>query len=1095
MKFFYLKLTFSFLLLLVCTFRLKAQDKVTVRGKVIDASDKQGVIGASVVELDKEKRVISGISTDINGNFALRVSNVQNSIQVTYIGYKTFLAGINGRSTIDIQLVPSAKEIDAVVIKAQSPPISNGTGMNIKEKDITGAVTTISTKDLEELSSASIDQALQGRMPGVDISATSGDPGAGMSIRIRGTSNINGSSNPLIVLDGMPYETEVPDDFNFGTADDQGYAQLLNIAPSDIKDITVLKDAASTAVWGSRAANGVLIINTKRGVIGRPILSYNFRGTASKQPDPLPMLSGDQYSMLIPEAIANRGGLPINSVTNPEFNYDPRDPVNFYNYNANTDWIKEISQIGKMYDNNISMQGGGEKARYYASLGYFTQTGTTVGTSVDRITTKINLDYTVSNRLRFRSDFSYTHVNNQLSYSSAIRDIAYSKMPNMSVYRYDDFGNITPVYFSPATNIQGFATLNDKGELKGTLNPAALANTAMAKQIGERIVPHFNLQYDVVKNVLMASYDIQFDINNIKTQSFLPQIATGRPATEAIVNRAVDNDGDAYAVDTKLNLLFTPRFNSDKHTLQSLLSVQTSDAKNLAQNITTSNSASSFLQDVADDARVTGANNVLKAPNDQVRLLGLVLTNQYSLLDRYIINVGARLDGNSKLSRDSRFGLFPSFSGRWRISGEPFMRKFTFVDDLSLRASYGLSGTTPKDNYKYFNTYNPTPASYGGSSAIVAGNIGLDDLRWQTKTGRNVGINLWLLKSRIKIDAEVYNDKTKQLIFDDLVVPAYTGYSKITANVGSLENKGFEIGINTIPYRSKKLMVGFDFNVARNVNTITSISEMYPRTDGKKINENGVYRTYLQVGNPFGSFYGLRYKGVYSTEDATIATDKRGEPIVSPTGDKVRMRFNYPNTNYIFQAGDAIYEDINHDGNINEDDIVYLGNGIPKLTGGFGPNVTINGNLKVQAFFAFKAGYDLINETLMKTSNMFGTNNQSTVVNRRWRNPGDVTDVPRALQNMGYNWMGSDRYVSDASFIRLRSVTVRYNLNKRVTQRLGLRNASCFVTGENLYMWTNYLGVEPDVSSKANNNPFSYNVDKALTPQSRNVVLGITVGY
>jgi TonB-linked SusC/RagA family outer membrane protein len=1081
-----LKAAFALMVILGSPAYLLAQTdtRITVRGKITDQKDKSAIIGASVVEIDKDKRFITGISTDINGNFALRVTSLQHQIQVSFLGYKTFVTAINGRTTIDIQLVQTDSELATVAIAGSAPKVNNGSGLNIDERYSTIATATINAKVLEELSATSIDQALQGRLPGVEVAATSGDPGAGMSVRIRGTSALSGSPDPMIVLDGLPFETEVPSDFNFGTADEQGYAQLLNIAPTDIRDITVLKDAASTAIWGSRAANGVLIINTKRGIIGKPIISYTFKPTLSKQPYPIPLLSGDQYTSLIPEEIANKNGLPLNAISYPEFNFDKRDVFNYFNYSNNTDWLNAVTRVGKTLDNNVSIQGGGDRARYYASVGYANIKGTTVGTSLDRITTKINLDYTVSNKISFRSDFSYTHVKNDLNYSSGIRDVAYTKMPNMSIYRYDEFGNSSPVYFSPASTIQG--------QYSGTYNPLAMANEAVSTQIGERILPHFQLQYNILDG-LLATFEVQFDINNTKSKSFLPQIATGRPSTESIVNRATDNDGDSYAIDSKINLVYSPQFNSDKHTLQSLLSIQTSDSKNLAQNITTGNSGSSFLQDVSDPARIQNGDYVLRSSNTQTRSVGVVLSEQYSFLDRYVINLTGRLDGSSRVSRDIRFGLFPALSARWRISGEPFLRKARFIDDLSMRLSYGYSGRQPSTNY--YNTYNPTSSTYAGLSGVTVGNLGLDKLKWETKRGTNLGFNLWTFRNRLRLDVDLYNDKTFDLLFDRLQTPAYTGYTSVTANVGSIVNRGFEIGLNTVPLRTKNMQVGFDFNIAKNENIITEVSELFPRTDGKKISDNGIYRTYLQVGNPFGSFYGFRYKGVYKDLDATIARTASGKPVISPSGSTVYMRFNYPATDYVFQPGDAIYEDVNHDGNINEDDIVYLGNGIPKISGGFGPNFTWKGNLKISAFFAYKFDYDLINETAMRLSNMYGYNNQSTDVLRRWRNPGDVTDVPRALQGSGYNWMGSDRYVSDASFIRLKSVTVRYNMTKKLLDKFKMKSGSIYVTAENLYTWTNYLGVEPDVSARGSNDPFKYVSDKNLTPLSKNLTLGLTVSF
>lgn len=1071
---------------------------VTVRGKVIDKKDKLAVIGASVVVLNKDKRTVTGISTDINGNFALKVTDQQHQISVSYLGYKTYYSGaINGRTNIEIQLEPSSREITEVVVTGKKM-VNTGSGLNIDERNSTIASATVNAKDLEEISVASIDQALQGRMPGVDFGTTSGDPGAGMSIRIRGTSSISGNANPLIVMDGMPYETEIPEDFNFGTADEQGYAQLLNIAPTDIKDITVLKDAASTAMWGARAANGVLIINTKRGSIGKPVITFNYKGAVAFQPKAIPLLSGDQYTMLIPEGIMNATGLPLdflgNQGQNKAFQSDPSDPFYYYNYSNNTNWIDMITRTGYTGDNNISISGGGEKARYYASVGYLGQTGTTIGTDLKRITTKINLDYNVSSRLRFRTDLTYTHIDNNLNYNNGLRSVAYNKMPNMAAYEYDVYGNITSKYFSPASNIQGGTSINDKNELKGTYNPVAMALEGYSALFGERITPKFNLTYDILPNLLVSSADIQFDINNTKSKTFLPQVATGRPSNETIVNRASDNDGDSYSIASKLNFVLTPKL-PESHSLQALLSFQTGDTRNSSYGLTTANTASSFLTDPSNPATNNASGLSLNATQSQSRNLATLLQAQYSFLDRYIIAVNARAEGNSKFSSENRWGIFPGISSRWRISGEPFMKQFKFLDDLSVRFSYGASGNAPGSNYAYFNTYSPFNWSYAGKAAIYPSQMGLSKLKWETVVGKNLGFNLWLFKSRIKFDAEIYQNTTKDMFYKDLAISAMSGYDKVSMNVGTMDNNGWEILLNTIPVKNKNLLIGFDFNIARNANSMQSISEFYPRESVSGVPDQGDYKSYLIMGNPFGSYYGFKFKGVYSTSDETIARDAEGKKIIGPNGQEVRMRYNYPNVDYTFQAGDAIYEDINHDGNINFMDMVYLGNGIPKFTGGFGPRVTFKGNLTLQAYFSYRWKYDIVNKTAMTTSNMYGVNNQSTAVLRRWRNPGDITDMPRALYQDGYNWLGSDRYVEDASFLRLSSVTARYNFRPRLLSRLNVKSAGVYLTAQNLATWSSYTGQDPDVSISGSNNPFKYPEDKALTPPSTQYTMGLTVGF
>jgi len=1070
-----------------CTHLLaQATQGITIRGQVIDKKDRQAIIGASVIEFDKDHRTVTGVTTDINGNYAIRISNPNNQLSVSYIGYKTFLSGsIGGRSQINVLLESSENNLNTVNIVSSGRTVNNGTGLNIDIRNSTIATATVNAKDLEELQVSSIDQALAGRMPGVDFGSTSGDPGAGMSIRIRGTASITGNAEPLIVLDGMPYETQIPADFNFGTADDQQFGQLLNLAPTDIKDITVLKDAAATAVWGSRAANGVLIINTKRGQMGKPIVTYNFRGTANKQPKSIPMLNGDQYATLIPEEFMNATGVPLdflgNNGQNKAFQHDPLDAYYYYNYSNNTDWISLITKVAYTQDHNISMSGGGEKARYYASVGYLNQGGTTLGTDLNRITAKINLDYVVSNKLRFRTDLTYTHINNSLNYDGSLRSVAYAKMPNMAPYSFDEYGNATSAYFSPASNIQG--------KYPDTYNPLALASTGVSHLYGERITPHFTLQYDMLPSLLVSTVDVQFDVNNSKSKTFLPQVATGLPSTDKNVNAATDNDGDSYNIQSKINFIYTPNL-GDKHNLQALLSLQTNETNTASYTSSTANTASSFLQDPTNASEINPSLNSVQGLS---RSVGVLLQGQYSFLDRYIISVNGRVDGNSKFGPNNRYGFFPGIASRWRISDEPFMKNFKFLSELSLRLSYGASGEAP--DASYYGTYTPFSATYNGVAAVAPSNIQLSSLKWQTLIGKNLGLNLGLFNNRIIADAEFYRNTTKDLFYKGLAIPSTNGFQSVDMNIGTLDNNGWEVSLNTIPFKSKRLIVGFDFNIARNVNSITSVSPDFPTESSVGVPGLGKYKSYLIIGNPFGSYYGFKYKGVYKDKTSTIATDENGSQIIGPNGQVVYMRYNYPQVDYTFQPGDAMYEDINHDGNIDYRDMVYLGNGIPKFVGGFGPTVTINGNFTLKAYFNFRWGYNIINGAKITTTRMYGVDNQSTAVLRRWRNPGDVTDIPRALYGAGYNWLGSDRYVEDASFIRLASVTARYNLPKILLQKLGLHMASIYVTGQNLATWTNYTGQNPDVAIEGSVNPFSYPVDSALTPPSIQYTVGVSVGF
>ncbi|RVT79556.1 SusC/RagA family TonB-linked outer membrane protein [Flavobacterium sufflavum] len=1081
--------SFTFALVILAALPALAQQPSTallVRGQVIDASDNQTIPMVTVAEQDTDNRTVGGVVTDIDGNFAIRVKNPNNKLLISTIGYKSQVVSINGRQSIKVKLVSTVESLKEIVVTSKKSS-DNGL-MRIADRDRTTSSVSINAADLENTQAASIDEALQGRLSGVDIVANSGDPGAGMQIRIRGTSSITGSSDPLIVVDGMPYETSVPEDFNFGSADEQGYAALINIAPSDIETITILKDAAATAIWGSRAASGVLLITTKRGGVSAPKITYTYRGTYSKLPPTIPMLNGDQYSQLIPEEFMNRNGVPLNTLNVKEFQYDPQDVYYYKNYSQNTNWVDAITQVGMTGDHNLSLSGGGQKARYFTSVGYLKQKGVTIGTGLERVNARLNLDYVVSDRIKFKTDISYTHTDTERNYVNSkdtedkIRSVAYTKMPNMSIYEFDASGNLTPNYFSPAGNVQG--------TYGSTYNPLAMAELASNDISEDRVVPHFNLSVDIIPKVFMSTFDLQFDYLSRKNKSFLPQSATGRPFTETVVNRAADADSDQASIITKTNFIYTPNI-GENQTFQALLSLQSNDFRYTSHQAMTSNTASSLLTDPSNPSRAeTGT---LSASNTQARNVGAVFSAQYGLLDRYIINVGIRADGNSKFAANNRYGYFPSISTRWRISGEPFMKNIKNLDDLSMRLSYGHSGGAPKYDYRFFNIYDNYDTQYLGINGIIPTNMQLTNLRWETKIGKNLGFNLQMFNKRLSIDAEIYQTTTKDLLFKDLDVSSVSGFTNVSdQNVGTMKNRGWEIGINATLLKTKKWKMDFNFNISANQNMITEISEYYPNESGNT-DRNGEFKRFLQVDNPFGSFYGYRFKGVYKDLEATKARDARGNVIVGPNGQDVLMRFNYPLTDYTFQPGDAIYEDINKDGNIDSRDVVYLGNSNPKLSGGFGPNISLNNQWKLNLFFTYRLNYDIVNDTDMKTTNMYGWSNQSTAVLSRWRNPGDVTNMPRAVYGTGYNWLGSDRYVEDASFVRLRSVSLSYSFGKNLLKKLNLDEVRLNVIADNLYTFTKYRGQDPEVSMGPG--PFGMALDKASTPATKRFSFGLTTRF
>ena len=421
------------------------------------------------------------------------------------------------------------------------------------------------------------------------------------------------------------------------------------------------------------------------------------------------------------------------------------------------------------------------------------------------------------------------------------------------------------------------------------------------------------------------------------------------------------------------------------------------------------------------------------------------------------------------------------------------MKKFTSLDDLSFTFSYGGSGNSPKAYYAYYSTYGTNSFSYLGTKGVYPSSMELSNYRWENVVQTDVGLRLSMFKGDFTVDADVYRKRTNDMLFSGLGISTLSGFDNIDMNVGTMDNQGWEITLNSTIVKKKDFLVQFNFNIARNTNIIRKISEFYPM-EGGDLSQNGQYQVIVRPNNPFGSFYGYKYEGVYKDKDATIARDKEGNKIYDPQGNPIQMKFYYPSVGYEFQPGDAKYEDVNHDGNINYQDVVLLGDANPLFTGGFGTTFKYK-NLRLSTYFHYRYGNDILNSTRMTTENMYSFNNQSTAVLKRWRKEGDVTNVPRALYGYGYNWLGSDRFIENGSFLRFKSVTLSYSIMKGI-EKIGVRSINMYATLQNLLTWTNYTGQDPEVSFKPRvDKPFAIGYDDSKTPPARSFIFGMTVQF
>lgn len=1039
------------ILLLVCGFiSLGAYSQSYIlRGTVTDAVDNSPMAGATIATLDKNSRIVYGTITDFNGNFAVRIGSQVATISVGFIGFDTQVFPVDVEGPLDVKLesgVTMLNDFSVISVRKSGDGISD-----IAARDMGVPITTIEMKDMEGIQANSVDELLQGQVAGMDISANSGDPGAGMSIRIRGTSTLNANSKPLIVVDNVPYNIEIGSDFDFGAEDEQGYGDLLNIAPEDIKTITVLKDASATAMWGTKAANGVLLITTKRGGKRKPQISYTHKSTWTYKVPALPTLNGDQYSTMILEGYLNYYNRPMNTTLNKEFQYDPSDPYWYNNYSQNTDWYNETYSNAYQQSHNLNLNGGGEKVAYNLSVNYKDQEGTLAGTGYNNLSTRLNLDYNISEKLKVRTDFTFTSGAVAKNYDEKnFGSKMYTKMPNMGVYEYDEYGNQTPVYFSPEYNIQG--------GYSSTYNPVAMANEGIYTIGSDELISNFSLDYHILPSLFVRSL-VSYKVSNTKEEKFLPQIASGANLTSTSSNKSDELDQDNSEIYSDAKLVYLPNLGT-KHKAGATAQITTFQGSSNSFKSGTSNSASSSLQDVINGS--TSLNTTLGSGISEHRNMGALLLVHYKYDDKYIVAATARKEGNSRFNETYRFSTFKSLSLSYRLSEEDFMKQFEFIDDLKFSASWGENGNLPKYEYLYYNRYSSYGWTYLGSTGVYPSSMQLDNLKWETIKTQNFQMDISMFNNRLKFVADIYKRSTYDVLEPKSKLPSTSGYASIYQNIGNLDNQGWELSFEGTPIKTKEFTWRLNLNVSRNSDIWRKVTDNFQDEKGLTTS-NGQYKEIDQVDNPIGSFYGYRYQGVYADQESTIALDKSGDRIYDPQGVPIQMAFNYPNNDYIFEAGDAKYEDINHDGNINYMDVVYLGNKNPDFYGGFGSYLGYK-RLSVNLFFNYRYGNSIINKTQMLTENMYSYDNQSTSTLKRWRNEGDITDMPRALLRGGYNWLGSDRYVEDGSYVRLKYITLKYQLPNNMAEKVKMRTLYVMATVNNIYTWTKYKGQNPDIS-------------------------------
>ncbi len=1082
--------TYIILLMLLCSIGMMAQERV-LTGKVTEKLDNgtlDPIIGANVVLVNNQNRYIKGAVTDIDGNYMLQVpADAKNlKVRATYIGMKTVTINYNGQTEIDF-----AMESESVLEEVTVTGTRGGRdGMGVSRLEQTSAVQRVDLASIVETAPVtSVEEALQGQIAGLDINL-GGDPGARSSIRIRGTSSLSASNEPLIIIDGVPQDVDITDDFNFSTANEEDFGALLNIAPANIESIEVLKDASATAIYGTKGANGVLLINTKKGSMGKTKFSFSSKFTAKKEPESIPLLNGAQYVSLMQDAIwnaANAKGISNarNEMdmlfNNPEINYDPN--YRYYDeYNVDTDWLEAVKQDAIITDNNFSMTGGGEKAVYKLNLGYYDEQGTTKGTGVQRLSAGMKITYNFSDRLRVRTDFSFSNTNKDANALSSVRSIAMQKMPNLSPYWIDDATKQpTNVYFSRDEDFQGsFTSTGSSSVGSANYNPVAMVKEGYNKTTQRDEKMTITLQYDFPFNLQYQGW-VSLNMRTTKNKQFLPQEATGVLWTSSFANRSVDASTDAFSLQTENKLIYNNTF-AEKHKLIATALIKTADNESFSYTSGTYGNASANLSDPVVGSVVASSGS----GNSERRSISMIGQAVYSYDNRYIIRGTINHEGNSTMGKEKRWGTFPAFGASWNIEQEHFWSDSfkKWFNEGKVRFGYGWSGTSPSGASIYLGAYKSL-GQYMDMAAITPDRMQLDNLKWETTREMDLGIDLRLF-NRLSFTFDYYDKQTSDMLLKDTKLPASTGYNSVKyINSGKMSNKGVELRFEYQVFRNKEWTISVNANVSRNINKVKELPSTWVM-DNYSFG-NGNYALRIVENAPVGSFYGYRYLGVYQNTAETYARDASGNVMYDWQGNIITMKNGTVQT----YPGDAKYEDINHDGVINENDIVYLGNANPKFFGGGGFQIRWK-DLTLTTFFYGRYGQKVINGARISLENMYGKNNQSTAVLHRWRAEGDQTDIPRALYGMGYNYLGSDRFVENASFIRLKTLSLSYNLPKKWLKNWGVSKLNIFATAYDLFTWTKYKGQDPEVSMPS---ATSLVRDNATTPVSRRFAIGVNLDF
>lgn len=956
-------------------------------GTVIDASSKEPIAGVTV----QLEAVTHLVKTDENGRFQFVTGQkLPFTLIISFIGYEKKRIVVNTSPAV-IELSPTTEDLDEVVV------VGYGTQ---KRRDLTGSVASLNESLLKQ-NVSSLDQTLKGGISGVQVTQTSGQPGGGVSIRIRGGASIQGGNEPLYVIDGFPIYNQTE---STGVGSGTPVNPMSSINPSDVESIEVLKDAAATAIYGSRGANGVILVTTKKGKAGRVQLSYD--GSIGQQQvlKKIDVLTAPDFAILRNEALydayPNLG----------KFQYLTQDKID--QLGEGTNWQKEAFQNGKITNHQLSLSGGAEQVQYFIGANYFDQEGVIKNTDFKRLGFRSNINANPFKRLNVGANFSINRTTSQIAPSGIVNALLI--MPPTATI-YDSDGSYT--LRNPFENIfaNPIATLK---ETTNTSNTLRILGTSFA-------------QYDIIEG-LQAKVLLGVDLNNRTDKFYLPSYIY-----EGAGNNGKANLGnlESYSWLNENTLNYTTSFQD--HHLNALVGFTQQEAKNETFNA----GAENFVtDDLLYNSLQSGA--TLVRPNSDAYswvLHSYLARINYNYANRYYLSASIRRDGSSRFGADNKWGNFPSLAFSWRASNESFFKEaFPAVNDLKIRASFGTTGNQEIGQYQSLSTlYN---LNYLFGNKIVTGfasqRIPNKNLGWETTYQYDGGLDIALFNSRLQFTLDYYYKKTTDLLLN-VEIPWTSGYASSLQNFGSVSNKGFEFGLKTRNLNGKFIW-NTDVNFSFNRNQVLTIGT------GAQSYISGNY--IIKIGEPLGTFYGTQIDGILQKGEESTKGVFTG--------------------NAVPKAGDRLYKDIDGDGKFTTaNDRTIIGNAQPDFIFGLTNTLSYRG-FDLTFLIQGTVGNELLNINRQNLEMFTGQQNASTDALERWTETNPSQTYPRAKLDPAPIF--SDQFVENGSFVRLKSFQFGYTIPKHVLNARGISNLNVYLSGQNLLTWSKYKGFDPEVTSGSN---------------------------